>query len=132
MAENSPWCTQIGQNHFENHCKDFNEENFDRQQDLNKFIKSKTAHHVVIDRRNGHNDIAKQLLEKLLPPLERLRDHLANKNLEFEDEMAHQMKFALDREERFVGRRELVDLMWWKINPIRATIGRFFISVFPK
>ena len=85
---------------------------------------------MVIDRRNGHNDIAKQLLEKLLPPLERLRDHLANKNLEFEDEMAHQMKFALDREERFVGRRELVDLMWWKINPMRTTIGRIFIFHF--
>ena len=82
---------------------------------------------MVIDRRNGHNDIAKQLLEKLLPPLERLRDHLANKNLEFEDEMAHQMKFALDREERFVGRRELVDLMWWKINPMRTAIGGIFI-----
>ena len=81
---------------------------------------------MVIDRRNGHNDIAKQLLEKLLPPLERLRDHLANKNLEFEDEMAHQMKFALDREERFVGRKELVDLMWWKINPIRTSLGMIF------
>ena len=87
---------------------------------------------MVIDRRNGHNDIAKQLLEKLLPPLERLRDHLANKNLEFEDEMAHQMKFALDREERFVGRRELVDLMWWKINPMRTAIGRIFIFLYVK
>ena len=70
----------------------------------------------MIDRSNGKNEIASKLLLMLIPPLQKWKEHLNSKSSEFEDEIAHQMKFAADREARFVGRQELIEIISWQIN----------------
>ena len=75
-----------------------------------------TTNQIIIDRREGKNKIATELLSVLLPPLEKWKEHLSLKSSEFEDDIAHQMKFAAEREARFVGRTELVEVMFWQIN----------------
>ena len=94
------------------------EENFEKQLELIKFVREKTdsTKQIVIDRSNGKNEIAHKLLSMLIPPLEKWKQHLTSKSSEFEDEIAHQMKFAADRESRFVGRNELIEIISWQIN----------------
>ena len=53
-------------------------------------FQEKTENCIVIDRSSEQNDIAKQLLNVLLPPLERLRNTINLRNNEFDDELAHQ------------------------------------------
>ena len=68
--------------------------------------------------KTNTSGIATELLKVLLPPLERLKRAQSEKRNEddLELEIAHQMKFAADREAKFVGRAQLVELITWQIN----------------
>ena len=96
------------------------EENHDKQYSLIETIKSTALHRIEIDRSSSEtNHIAKELLKVLLPPLERLKRVQTERKDNEDDlelEIAHQMKFASDRDAKFVGRSELLELITWQIK----------------
>ena len=99
--------------------RDSKMENFEKQEALVDQISSAAAHKIEIDRSSSQtNDIANLLLKVLLPPLERLKRVQLSKTTDddLELEIAHQMKFAADREAKFVGRAELIELISWQIH----------------
>ena len=97
-------------------------DNFEAQELFRNSVKESipSSHHIELSQTDSDEcdykkSFANSILRVIEPKLAELKKSRAEQTV-FQDELVHQMQFAIDRERNFIGRSDLLKTVLWDIN----------------